>query len=262
VLILLSENGSVGDSLRKHGLGVGKKTTKKSYQKFFDGYVEYREPGKNGKEKHIMLYVSEYHVNNLPVGKKILVRFLYAALIVASIMLYINSANSYGSYNLTWYVAVPVAVACVLLTWLIISFVFFYIPCIGKLTHFEFKYSVQNLMNSSLASAAVIAAASAISMISILFHREASINNMMYSFEYLISALFMYLVYFIEKKMKYELVPSGNKAPVGSVYVATMEEVLPPKKKVKQGIGSEDLFDVESLPYEVDENKIIPESII
>lgn len=226
---MFSDHGNAGESLRKHGLGVGKKLTNKSFQRFFDGWVEYTDEDMHGKEHRKMLYVADYHVCDVDMKKRILVRILYAALNMAAIALYVFSAVRRTAFNLTWYVGVPIAVTCVGVTWMTVVLLFYYIPSISRMTNFTFHNAVENLRKASRFCVYALGACAVMTLFSLFFHQDDLISTFRCALQYVFAASLIFMIYRIESRMGYHCEPSGNKAPVGSVYVATMQEVLPPK---------------------------------
>ncbi len=255
---MILEEGDMGESLRKHGMAVGRKTTKRSYQKFFDGWVEYPVTDSRGRTKREVLYVADYHVSDLPMRGRIMVRLQYVLLSLASLMCFSYGATRDTLLNRFRYASLPIAAAAAAFAWFSIMLLVWYLPNAKRMTNFQFKKATSGVRDGAKWSAILFLACAATAFLSLLFAREGALTVLLSGALYLLAALFMYAVWVIEGKLRYHQEPSGNRAPVGSVYLATMEEVTPPRKKVAEGISSEDLFEPEpDVPYEVDETNEI-----
>lgn len=228
---MFSERGSVGDSLRKHGFRVGKKTTKKSYQRFFDGWVEYREKDGRGREHTRMLYVADYHVCDTDMKGRVFARILYLALTAAAAALFVTAGIRETSFNMTWYVGAPIAAASLCLSWMAVVLVVFYIPNIIRMTNFTFKKGVKSLKEAAKFSVYALTACAVMTIFSLLFHQDDLFMTFLCTLQYVFAAAAVFQIYHHESGISYHLEASGNKAPLGAVYIATMEEVLPPKSE-------------------------------
>lgn len=247
--------GNVGDRMRKLG-GTEKKKkkrVKKSYQRFFDGYVEIPVDKGNGKVQIERLYVADYHEADLPTGRKVLVRAAHLALFALTLFLFSRGALMDAHFNLVWYCVIFEALSVGAIVFGIITLLFRYIPYFGKMTRWQYKQAVVRLGWIQKLSPLFIAASALTALFSVLFHPEDLKTALAAILWFVLAALTMLTSLYVEKRVPYKLVPSGNKAPIGAIDISTMKEIKPPKKNKEESYGGEAL---EELEFEADDEEV------
>lgn len=256
---LRPDSNSIGDRMRHFG-STGKKKkrrVKRSYQQFFDGYVEIPTEKENGKGVKVeRLYVADYHVSLLTTWKKIGIRVLHLLVFGVSLAIFATAAVTSNSFNRSWYAVIPQAIALAALVYGIITLLVRYIPSMGKMTNWEFGQAVTRLRQIQKFTPWFLIVSAAAALFSLIFHPDEAASVLTCVLRFLLSAALIWLDGLVESRAPYGTVPSGNAAPIGAIDIATMKEIRPPKPKKDSPAGGYALEDLSFEEDDEDENEI------
>ena len=187
----------------------------KAYHRFFEGYSEIKVPKPDGKGYSIQrIYTGNYYRPDLSVNKRVLLRVLYIMLFLCMGYLFVSSAVLPLASNSTWYVVITQVVSIPFLFWILLSF-FWYVPARQDLTLDEYRSSSLALKRAALGSAAGLGLAVVASLVFLFLNSSASpAAELFCAARYLVGGLLALAMYFVEKKVNYLIIPSGNTLPV------------------------------------------------
>lgn len=230
-----------GDSMRKFGTSTKKKKVriKGSYQRYFDGYVEVRVPKEKGKgEKTVRLYVDDYHLAAVSSGMKLALRLFYLSLLTGAVVLFALAGWQDTAFNNNKLVACCLAAALAMMAWCAFALVLRYIPRWGKMTNWQYRSGSVNLCKSALYGCYWLGGCALVTALSYFGGEDALRDCLLSAAGHLGAAVLLFFIRFTESKVPYRRMPSGVKAPVGAVDIASMTEIRPPKKEESTAAGS------------------------
>lgn len=189
-----------------------------SYHTHFDGYAEYRMPGKDGRTGPIRhIYVAEYYCQKLTRLQRVGVRLLYGFLSLCASGSYIYAACIPVGSNRSWYVNLPQAFLLPCLFWLFASLLC-YIVSSGSMKRRAYKFAVGGVRKASFLSGSFMILSAISAIVHNCIHKEslrsASPNTIGL---FLLAGLLAYVLYFIESQVPYEVMENEASVPPGGI---------------------------------------------
>lgn len=213
---------NLGNSIREYGADGESRWNPflRAYRRFFEGYSETFAMKPNGKGIGIRrVYTGNYYCQNLSRSNRVLVRFLYVALFVCAVFLYVSSAVLPITGNSTWYVALAEAIALPFLFWILIAFIF-YLPAPKKMTSANYRSSSLSLLKAALDSTVGLGLiAFATLAFIIVVPGDHTAEELLCAAKYAVGGLATFAIYRIEKSMKYSTIPSGKAIPSDAIEI-------------------------------------------
>lgn len=193
----------------------------KAYDRFFEGYSEFTVPKTDGKGYKIQrVYTGNYYCQDLTKGQRILFRLLYFVLFLCAMYLFISSASSPLVMNSTWYVVITQVICIPFLFWIGITLVFYYLPAQKNLTIHEYRSSSLSLQKAALGSSICLSVVAFSALIFVLLNQSIGlVSELVCVIQLFTGGLLMFLIYRIEKNVKYQILPSQNKPPADALII-------------------------------------------
>ncbi|MCC8027936.1 MAG: hypothetical protein LIP16_21840 [Clostridium sp.] len=189
-----------------------------SYHNHFDGYAEYRIPGRNGKPGRIRrLYVAEYYGQELKPFQRIGLRLLYGGLFLGGAGSCMHAACLPVESNRSWYVNLPQALALPCLFWLLTALLCYIVsPC--KIQRRRYKFILGGMGKGAFFSGILMVLTAGSTLIYGCRHLENSgLHTGFTAGLFLMAGLQILALYFIEGKIEYQVIENEVSEPPGSV---------------------------------------------
>ncbi len=121
----------------------------RKYHSFFEGYTEYTERDRNGKEKIRRVYTSDYYRQTGSLGRVILIRCAYVLMFALAVYCVLAAATDQtAACNYVWYVQIWHALCLVFLFWLF-TLLFHYVTSGRTWTIYDYKQCHGKLLTAS-----------------------------------------------------------------------------------------------------------------
>ena len=188
-----------------------KKTT--SYQRYFEGYTEYKEPANNKYGfKVSRIYTAPYYVHDMEDRLWIRQKVIYGVLTALAVGLYMAAAV-FSRGLAEKYVALASGISAFGLVCSAYMAIV-YIACRRKMRIFDYNSNTKNLKRWTLLSSWALSVTAVMTLISLLVRRaEDGMTDLWCALSYLLSAACVFAVYRIEKKTEYCEVPNDTRIP-------------------------------------------------
>ncbi len=185
------------------------------YHSYFRGWTEVRvdRPGKPYTIERV--YTAPWIRQDLSTRNYVLVRVLYGLLIALSLALFVFSMTRRVGSNSCWYVALfglPSTILMFIVAWMFVS----YAKAPRKMTLYEHKSTSVYLKRICLVFfIALSATALSTVLYTILNPQDEPLKQLLNVLLDLIAAACSFIVFMLEKKMKYIDIPNTNTPPAG-----------------------------------------------
>lgn len=187
------------------------------YHKYFRGYTEVRNEKPNGKYSTQRIYTAPWIVQDLSGARFVLLRILYFVLAFGSGAIYFTAMSVRVPGNSSWYVAIPGLPT--------IGVLFFLAACLvaylvrpRKMTLWDHSSGSKRLKAAALCTALIQLATALAKIIFILIEPKTHvITELLCTAGVVCSACAAYLIYHVEKRVKYReeenhvILPEGEK---------------------------------------------------
>ena len=192
----------------------------KAYHRFFEGYSESAIPTPNGKGYRIQrVYTGSHYRQDLTTGQRVLLRVLYVVLFLCTVYLFMSSAVLPLPSNSTWYVTLPQAASIPFLFWILVVF-FSYLPAKWDMTIDDYRRSSLALQKATLGSAICLGlTALATLAFSILNPTDEPLRVLGCALRFFAGGLISLGMNWIERKVKYLIIPGQNNPPEDSLEI-------------------------------------------
>ena len=192
----------------------------KAYHRFFEGYSEFTVPTPNGKGYRIQrVYTGNTYRQDLTTGQRILLRVLYVGLFLCAVYLFVSSAVLPLPSNSTWYVTLPQAVSLPFMFWIVIAFVA-YLPAERDMTIHGYRSSSLALQKATLGAAICLGITALATLVfSILNPSDEPLRVLRCALSFFAGGLISLGMNWIERKVKYLIIPGQNHPPEDSVEI-------------------------------------------
>ena len=192
----------------------------KAYHRFFEGYSEFTVPTPNGKGYKIQrVYTGNTYRQDLTKGQRALLRVLYVVLFVCAVYLFVSCAVLPLPSNSTWYVTLPQAVSLPFLCWIAIVFLS-YIPAGLDMTIHGYRSSSLALQKATLGTAICLGVTALATLIFIMLNpSDEPLRVLRCTLSFCAGGLITLGMYWIERKVKYLIIPSQNHPPEDRVEI-------------------------------------------
>jgi hypothetical protein len=192
----------------------------KAYHRFFEGYSEFTVPTPNGKGYKIQrVYTGNTYRQDLTKGQRGLLRVLYVVLFVCAVYLFVSCAVLPLPSNSTWYVTLPQAVSLPFLFWIVIAFLS-YLPAERDMTIYGYRSSSQALQKATLGTAICLGVTALATLIFIMLNpSDEPLEVLRCTSSFFAGGLITLGMYWIERKVKYLIIPSQNHPPEDRVEI-------------------------------------------
>jgi len=186
----------------------------KAYHRFFEDYSEFTIPNPNGKGYKIRrVYAGNTYRQDLTKVQWVLLRVLYVALFLCVGYLFLSSAVLPLTSNSTWYVTLPQAVSLPFMFWIVITF-FSYLPAELDMTIHGYRSSSLALQKATLGSAICLGVTALGTLIFMLANpSDEPLSVLRCTLSFFAGGLITLGMYWIERKVKYFIIPSENRPP-------------------------------------------------
>jgi hypothetical protein len=217
----MSLRDRLGDSVRASGDSKRKQNIpSKAYHKFFEGYSEVRVPRSNGKGTRIKrIYTGEYYRQDLSPRNRVLIRLLYVVFFLCASLLFVSGAIESYDGNSTWYVNLPEAACVFFLFWILMAFIE-YLPAAQDMTISEYRSSSLSLLKATMGAAACLGVTAFATLLFLMVNSYNGLTpGILGIVKYISGGLIMVLMYRLEKKLKYQIIPNTNQVPDDGVVI-------------------------------------------
>lgn len=185
------------------------------YHSYWRGWSEVRieRPGKPYKIERV--YTAPWIRQDLSTRDYVLVRILYGLLLVLSTVLFAFAMTRRVGSNYCWYVALfgfPATILLFVVFWMFVV----YVKAPRKMTLYEHRSSSSYLKFFALLISIFFAATAIATVVyTILNPADQPVQQLLNAGLDLIAAAGTFVVFWLEKKMKYVDIPNENKTPPG-----------------------------------------------
>ena len=191
---------------------TGRQYRSRAFNKYFEGYVEYREPDVNGRMRIKRVYRGLYYIQDLNIQRRILLRILYVTLFVACAALFVYCASRRMDCNTYWYVAAGQCLCMIGLVWAAYALCnYLFAP--QRMTIGAWRSAVRSLQRASLFMAAATAITALMTLLYFILHRADALAHLYNIGGYLLCTGLMLSLFFIERRVPYQTVQSADPAP-------------------------------------------------
>jgi len=192
----------------------------KAYHRFFEGYSEFTIPTTDGKGYRIQrVYTGNTYRQDLTKGQQALLRVLYVVLFVCAVYLFVSCAVLLLPSNSTWYVTLPQAVSLPFMFWIVIAFLS-YLPAERDMTIHGYRSSSQALQKATLGTAICLGVTALATLIFITLNpSDEPLDVLRCTSSFFAGGLITLGMYWIERKVKYLIIPSQNHPPEDRVEI-------------------------------------------
>lgn len=186
------------------------------YHAYWRGWTEVRVNRLGSRPNKVeRVYTAPWIRQDLPNRDYVLVRLLYGLLLALSCVLFCFTMTRRIGSNYCRYVALfgmPATVLMIVTLWVFVI----YAKAPRKMTLWEHRASSIYLRRAALVFSALLAAtALATGVYAVLNPSDQPVSHLLNIGLDFLSAVCMFFVFWIEKRMKYEDIPNNNKAPMG-----------------------------------------------
>lgn len=198
----------VREKIRNSKYGVNgnyKKSPSSAYEKYFEGYAEYRELNKNGKGTHIRrVYTGDIYRQELARTQRIAVRIAYLVMYIFAVVMHVVVATRPLLMNYAWYVALPQALVLPASLWVCIV-LFSYLPAPQDMTVFVYKSGVKPFRSATSAMAACFCFSAAMELVFLACNPEDAPHKVILcAIAHLTSAGAVWLMNRMENRIHYQ----------------------------------------------------------
>ncbi len=187
------------------------------YHRYFEGYAEVKEVGKNGKEHIKRIYVSEYYCPKLSRKMRMLLKMVHIMFFAMALYLFVCGAVATVESNSVKVIIVFEAAVTIGFVALLVA-VIDYLLAPGKMKIFEFKASSESIKTASVLTAVGSALCFTAKLIYAFFQQGTATYKEIQSISCLmLSAIFLLIMYGVERKIQYEKVENTEAAPEDSM---------------------------------------------
>lgn len=200
----LSVREKIKESVKKGGLSNDElHHPSRAYERHFEGFVEEAQsiPGQK-RSKSVRTYVDSYWVQECPPGKRLLLRFLFAALYFISLFPFLYSATRLIAANTAWFVTLPQALSVFFLGWTALC-LYRYCTAPQKMTVRQHRLAVIHFHRASCLAWIALALSAALYLLhAICFSVEQTVT-LICAVLCLLSCLCMLAVFLTERTIRY-----------------------------------------------------------
>ncbi len=191
-----------------------------AYHRHFEDWSEFEEQKTNGEVRIRRVYTGVWYRQDLSDRRGILLKVLFSTIFGFAAVLFIICSAQYVGSNQSWYVAITQAGGIAGLVWMGIG-LFNYLTAKKNMTIAEYRSSSGTLKVGSNVAAISFTAAMLMTLLFVLLQHKVIIfgREMMCAAGYLICGVAVFIVYRIERKIRYIETPSKNDAPREAVIV-------------------------------------------
>ena len=186
----------------------------KAYHRFFEGYSEFTIPTPDGKGYRIQrVYTGNTYRQDLTRGQQRLLRVLYVVLFMCVVYLFVSCAVLPLPSNSTWYVTLPQAASLPFMFWIVIAFAA-YLPADSDMTIHGYRSSSLALRKATLGAAICLGLTALATLIFIMLNpADKSLKVLRCTLGFFAGGLITLGMNWIERKVKYSIIPSQNRPP-------------------------------------------------
>lgn len=174
----------------------------RKYHSFFEGYTEYTELDKNGKEKIRRVYTADYYRQSGSLWQTVLTRCAYVLMFVLAVYCVLSaSMDRSAACNYTWYVQIWHACCLAILFW-VFTLLFSYVTSGRNWTIYDYKQCHKKLLTVSKFAVVLHTLGALSSLVYMgIFQSRESLNP---AIRLLVAGLMMLLINRIEHSLTYE----------------------------------------------------------
>lgn len=172
-----------------------------AYHRFFEGYTERRETDQSGRARIRRVYAAEWYEQDLPKGKRVALRLLYALLWLLMAGAVALAGIRQGGSGTRFYIVIPELATLCLLSWLGYILLVNYDFAPRRMTLHDYKSSSVALKRASLCAAAAFLLDALMTLLEIALGGGAHLWAVLGLF--LLGMLCAAATHLIEKKIRY-----------------------------------------------------------
>ena len=181
------------------------------YHDYFEGYAEKQIPASTGSKARIeRVYVREYYKQDVTDSARVILRICYAVLFAAGAGIFFYTAVRSTEANMAYYVSVSFFLTMAGLFWTAVALVsWFSAP--KEMTVWQYHSGSGRLPDAALVTGVTMIIDMAVTGLFIILNRDCNLKTNFISMTgFLLSALFIFTLFFIEKKITYIQIPNKN----------------------------------------------------
>lgn len=192
------------------------------YHKYFEGYAEKDVlDGNDGKHHIERVYVMPWHHLAVSDKKRAAIRVLYVLLFILGAGLNIASGLHQGVSGTAFYVAFATFLSFIAMFFLAVT-MFSYITGPRKMTAWEFKSGPERVKKLAKLCTCLIVAESTMTFLFAVLNRKCDLSPIILNgFLTALSAVPFGTIFFIERRLPYELVENDNTERKGSLIIGS-----------------------------------------
>ena len=190
----------------------------KAYHRHFEGYTELEETDEKGRTIIKRVYVGDYYRLDLPKKKRVLLRLVYAVLVLLTAALFGFAASRPVGANMTWYIAIAQMVGLFLIG----------ILCVDLLSHStaprdmtigDWKASSKKLQNNSKYAALAMELLALLTLLYLLLNGESWGTHLLCVLHYVMAGAAALVLNRLEANAPYRTWHSTEEAPEDGSYI-------------------------------------------